>query len=71
MITLDQTKKNLKKKIPHLRKVYYGSYDRGSLNSHPVIRMGGKYLESFGFEIGDAIEVDFQPQRITITKVLQ
>ncbi|MBI1805643.1 MAG: type I addiction module toxin, SymE family [Ignavibacteria bacterium] len=69
-ITLDPTKVKKQRRIPRLRKVYYGYYDREFQAPHPLIRLRGKYLEDFGFAIGDKIEVDFQPHCIIITKVL-
>lgn len=47
------------------RKVYY--YTRGSLFL-PMIRLQGKYLTEFGFEIGDTIEVTTSENSITIIK---
>jgi hypothetical protein len=50
--------------------VYYGIYNGGLNNkAYPVIRMGGIYLAKLNFEIGDTIEVIFEPGRITIMKV--
>jgi hypothetical protein len=54
-----------------LRKVHYGHYDRKPSIPHPVIRLGGKYLEAFGFEIGDTVEVKFEIGRITINRSTQ
>jgi hypothetical protein len=54
----------------NLRKVYYAFYDckRGSC-AYPVIRLGGKFLEEFGFEIGDGVHVLYEAGKITITKL--
>lgn len=32
----------------------------------PFIRIANKYLEEFGFHIGDKIEVEYQPNQIII-----
>lgn len=51
-------------------KVFYGFYDnRWTDNLHPVIRLRGKYLSKFGFNVGDAIEVLVDMGQITIKKV--
>ena len=67
MITFDQAELN-KTKRRRLRKVYYGHYNHGSTLRHPVIRLGGKYLKEFGFEVGDRIEVWLEHNQITIKK---
>lgn len=54
-----------------VRKVYYGSYPHNWPSFHPVIRLGGKYLERLGFDIGTAIKVEFEAGKITITKVCE
>ena len=51
-----------------LRKVYYGYYH--SAHAHPVIRIGGKYLEGFGFAIGDRLEIHFAHEQIVINKII-
>jgi hypothetical protein len=53
-----------------MRKVYCGHYDYELNHPHPLIRLKGKYLESYGFAIGNTIEVNFEPHRITIKKVM-
>jgi hypothetical protein len=35
----------------------------------PVIRMGGLYLKSFGFNAGDEIEISFKRNLIIIKKI--
>lgn len=51
------------------RKVYYAFYlTEGDATEYPVIRIAGKFLESLGFRIGEAIQVEYEPSRITITK---
>ena len=53
-------------------KVYKGHYVRGYRHvyvPHPVIRIGGLYLEEFNFKIGDTLEVNVEDGLITISKV--
>lgn len=70
MITIDTEELNRKNRQPgKLCKVYRGPYNTDSGETHPMIRFGGRYLESLGFKIGDIIEVNLEPCRITITKV--
>lgn len=65
---MENKKKNLKpRKKRH--KVYYGYYHYMSGSFHPVIRIGGKYLKEFGFNIGDAIEVSVSKDTIYILRV--
>lgn len=52
-----------------MRKVYYAYYDYEYGPPHPVIRLGGKYLEAYGFAIGDHIKVTLERHRISITKM--
>ena len=54
--------------VRRLRKVQYGYYDHGSDAPHPVIRIAGKYLERFGFMIGDTITVVIGNGEISISK---
>lgn len=53
------------------KKIHYGYYDRKPLTPHPVIHLGGKYLERYGFAIGDTVEVKIESHCITITKATQ
>ena len=53
-----------------LRKVYYGYYQSALGHAHPLIRIGGKYLEEFGFAIGDRLEIHFAHEQIIINKIL-
>ncbi len=71
MIVLDSSveSKTAPPLTTRLRKVYYGHYDSEFGSPHPVIRLGGKYLEALGFHIGDAIEVHLQHGCITIRRV--
>ncbi len=55
--------------VRRLRKVQYAYYDHGSDAPHPVIRIAGKYLEKFGFRIGDTIEVEIGNGEISISKL--
>ena len=50
-----------------LMKVYYTHTP--PYRKFPKIRIAGKYLANFDFEIGDTIEVKIEMGRITITKV--
>ena len=58
-----------------VRKVQYGFYPSTTLERlakpHPVIRIGGKYLERFGFRIGDAIEVEIADGRIMVRRLAE
>jgi len=51
------------------QKVYYGNYQYQGGFFHPVIRIAGKFLKDFGFEVGDHIEVNVSMGQITIVKV--
>ncbi len=51
-------------------KVYYQHYDNSYI-PHPLIRLRGKYLAEFGFNVGDTIAVDVDVGQITIKKVQQ
>ena len=52
-----------------LRKVQYGHYEDKAAKPHPVIRIAGKYLERFGFRIGDTVEVEIANGRIMVQKL--
>lgn len=76
MIELDvppkKRKDQLRPRTPaRLRKVYYGHYDHQFSSPHPVIRLGGRYLEAYGFTIGDTIDVVLEPHCITIKRIPQ
>jgi antitoxin component of MazEF toxin-antitoxin module len=49
-------------------KVYYRHHGNSN-EPHPFIRLAGKYLSGFNFEIGDNVEVAIEAGRIVITKV--
>ena len=51
-------------------KIYYG-YHSNSTKRRPYIRLCGDYLTAFDFQIGDAIEITGEKDKITITKVGQ
>lgn len=53
------------------RKVCYAYYNSPQASPHPVIRLGGKYLEHFGFVIGDTVKVYLAQNQITIKKVFE
>ena len=50
-------------------KVYYAYYGNGFNNNYPVIRIAGKYLRSFGFDIGAELRIDLADQKITVTRI--
>lgn len=54
---------------PKLRKVYYEFYPYEYTKPHPLIKIAGKYLEVFGFKIGDTIKVQLEPDRILIERI--
>lgn len=51
------------------QKVYYKHHGYEGGYFHPHIRIAGKYLKEFDFNIGDSIEVYVIKGKITITKV--
>jgi hypothetical protein len=53
---------------PRKLKVYY-TYHSNSRTRKPMIRLGGKYLDMMGFNIGDTIQVSMEGSWIVITKV--
>jgi len=57
-------------KHTRLQKVYYGHDHSPFSQAHPVIRIGGKYLERFGFAIGDRLEIHFSHEQIVINKIV-
>jgi hypothetical protein len=69
MILLDVEALSAIPRKVHCLKVHYANYDFERLPPHPIIRFGGKYLEKFGFNIGDRIDVRLDKGSITITKV--
>lgn len=50
-------------------KVYYAYYGNGFNNNYPVIRIAGKYLRSFGFEIDTELQVDLEANKIIVTRL--
>ena len=69
MIELDGEVRSPNGRARRFRKVYYAYYDYEYGPPHPVIRLGGKYLERFDFKVGDSIDVRLDFGRIVITKV--
>lgn len=57
-----------KKEQEKIRKIYYGYYSTKDLAPHPVIRLEGKYLENFGFLIGESVSVKIEHKKIIITR---
>ena len=63
--------------LKKVRKVQYGHYSPKPLGEykpakpHPVIRIAGKYLERFGFRIGDAITVEIEDGRIMVRRLAE
>lgn len=47
-------------------KVRYAYYDHDVQNPYPIIQIAGKYLRSYGFEIGRHVEIHLSAGRITI-----
>ena len=50
-------------------KVSYGHYRYTGGFFHPLIRLRGKYLLQFGFNVGDIVEVSVSSGHITIKKL--
>jgi hypothetical protein len=48
-------------------KICYGQYSR-SRKRHPVINLGGHYLEKFGFGIGDYVDLMITQDTVIITQ---
>ena len=53
------------------QKVYYKHHNYEGGFFHPHIRIAGKYLKEFGFNVGDSIEVYVTKGKITILKILE
>jgi hypothetical protein len=51
------------------RKVYYEYQGSIPHSPHPNIKIAGKYLELWGFQIGDTIKVVFAQGKIIIEKI--
>ncbi len=51
------------------QKVYYKHHDYKGGYFHPHIRIAGKYLKEFDFNVGDSIEVYVTKGKITILKI--
>jgi hypothetical protein len=59
------TEKEPRKK---LYTVYEGSLRPKGKVCHPMIKLSGKFLAEFGFNIGDSCEVVIEKDKIIITK---
>lgn len=53
-----------RKKLHRSHKVYA----EPGKGKYPMIRFTGKYLQSFGFEIGDTVSITFSKNDIRISK---
>lgn len=51
------------------QKVAYGNYAYEGGFFHPMIKIAGKFLKDFDFNVGDSIEVNVSMGQITINKV--
>ncbi len=51
------------------QKVYYKHHNYEGGYFHPHIRIAGKYLKEFDFNVGDSIEVYVTKGKITILKI--
>ena len=70
MIELVRLKRSVPQSQIRKKKIQYGYYDRKPLTPHPVIHLSGKYLEHYGFSVGEVVEVHIESNCITITKPL-
>lgn len=52
-------------------KVSYGDFNDRTRIFHPLIRLHGKYLLHYGFNVGDTVEVSINTGEITIKKVVK
>lgn len=51
-------------------KVYYAFYKTiWKYCQYPVIRIGGKYLASFGFQIGSKLQISIKHDEIIIKRI--
>lgn len=51
------------------QKVYYSNYGYEGGFFHPLIRIAGKFLKDFDFNVGDQIEVNVTMRQIIISKM--
>lgn len=58
--------------IKRKQKVYYLQYEDNwhKFTPQPMIRLAGKYLREFNFNIGDHIEIDVSTDKIEIRRVV-
>lgn len=45
------------------------SYKPGSTSEIPMIRIANKYLEEYGFKVGDKAEIEYKQNELIIKKV--
>jgi hypothetical protein len=57
--------------VKRKQKVYYLQYEDtwNRFTPQPMIRIAGKYLKKFNFNIGDQIEIDVSTDKIEIRRV--
>jgi hypothetical protein len=48
-------------------KIQYGHY-RDSFKRHPVLRLAGRWLSNYGFQIGDSVTLQIEKGQIHISK---
>ena len=58
--------------ITRKQKVYYLQYEDTwhRFTPQPMIRLAGKYLKDFNFNIGDQLEIDVSTDKIEIRRVV-
>ena len=69
VIQLDNSENGKHRLESRIRTVSSRYYDFESGCPHPYIRIGGKYLETYGFRIGDRFELQLDHRRIIILRV--
>jgi len=45
------------------------SYKPGSISEVPMIKIANKYLEDYGFKVGDKAEIEYKQNELIIKKV--
>lgn len=55
--------------MKHKQILSVSSINSDSKNNYPLIRISGKWLNSFGFSTGDSIIVETTDSRIVIRKI--
>lgn len=56
----------MKKERKSFQRVYYGYAYKSSVQK-PLIKLQGKYLQDFGFKVGDSVKIECEQGRIIIT----